>query len=144
MIFKSLSYCFKETTEFDVRALLTSRPLSRLIRWYNKRILGKGYLVPWDVLWIENYKLKWRLWCIIYYYVFLIFIFIYVYFPSSCIYGYSSMVRNKSNCRFLLLYDNLCRGYINWSRYTLTHYNIWCHTLTHVAKYSSSYRGGVN
>ena len=25
-------------------------------RWYNKRILGKGYSVPRDFSWIENYK----------------------------------------------------------------------------------------
>ena len=34
-IFKPLSYCFKETIAFDVKASFASRPLSRLIRWYN-------------------------------------------------------------------------------------------------------------
>ena len=36
LIFKPLSYCFKEAIGFDVKATFTSRPLSRLIRWYNK------------------------------------------------------------------------------------------------------------
>ena len=34
--FKSLSYCFEETIEFDAKASFTSRPESRLIRWYNE------------------------------------------------------------------------------------------------------------
>ena len=36
VIFKLLSYCFKETIRFDVKASFASRPVSRLIRWYNK------------------------------------------------------------------------------------------------------------
>ena len=36
VIFKSLSYCFEEAIGFDVKASFVSRPLSRLIRWYNK------------------------------------------------------------------------------------------------------------
>ena len=36
VIFKLLSYCFQETTGFDVKASFASRPVSRLIRWYNK------------------------------------------------------------------------------------------------------------
>ena len=36
VIFKPLSYCFKETIGFDVKVWFASRPLSRLIRWYNK------------------------------------------------------------------------------------------------------------
>ena len=32
VIFKPLSYCFKETIGFDVKASFTSRPMSRLIR----------------------------------------------------------------------------------------------------------------
>ena len=35
-IFEPLSYCFKETIGFDVKASFTSRPVSCLIRWYNK------------------------------------------------------------------------------------------------------------
>ena len=31
-----LSLCFEETIGFYVKATFTSRPLSRLIRWYNK------------------------------------------------------------------------------------------------------------
>ena len=63
VIFKWLSHCFEETIGFDVKASFASRPLSHLIRWYNKtrwsnkRILIKGYSVPWDFSWIENYKL---------------------------------------------------------------------------------------
>ena len=62
VIFKTLSYCFKETTGFDVIAWFASRPVLRLIRWYSKlgditRILIKGYSVPQDFSWIENYKL---------------------------------------------------------------------------------------
>ena len=57
VIFKPQSYCFEETIEFDVNVLFASRPVSRLIMWYNKRILRKGFSVPWDVSWIENYKL---------------------------------------------------------------------------------------
>ena len=58
VIFKPLSYCFKEIIiGFVVKASFASRPLSRLIRWYNKRILRKGYSIPQDFSWIENYKL---------------------------------------------------------------------------------------
>ena len=45
VIFKPLSYRFEETIEFDVKASLSSPPVLRLIRWYNKRILGKGYSI---------------------------------------------------------------------------------------------------
>ena len=55
--YKLLSYCFKEKIRFDVKASFASRLVSRLIRWYNKRILIKGYSVPRDFSWIENYKL---------------------------------------------------------------------------------------
>ena len=57
-IFKTLNYCFEETIRFDVKVSLSSRPVSRLTRWYNKIILRKGYSVPLDFLWIENYKLR--------------------------------------------------------------------------------------
>ena len=36
VIFKPLSYCFQETIGFDVKASFASRPVSRLISWYNK------------------------------------------------------------------------------------------------------------
>ena len=36
VIFKPLSYCFEETIGFDVKASFASRPVLRLIRWYNK------------------------------------------------------------------------------------------------------------
>ena len=36
VIFKPLSYCFEKTIGFDVKASFASRPVSRLIRWYNK------------------------------------------------------------------------------------------------------------
>ena len=58
VIFKPLSYCFEETTGFDANTSFTSRPVSRLIRWYNKRIFEKSYSVPRDFSWIESYKLK--------------------------------------------------------------------------------------
>ena len=32
-------------------------PRKDFTRWYDKRILRKGYSVPRDILWIENYKL---------------------------------------------------------------------------------------
>ena len=57
VIFKPLSHCFEETIGFDVKASFVSRPMSHLIRWYNKRILIKGYSVPRDFSWIENHKL---------------------------------------------------------------------------------------
>ena len=57
VIFRLLSYCFEETIELDVKASFASRPFSRLIRWYNKRILRKG--TERDFSWIENYKLIW-------------------------------------------------------------------------------------
>ena len=57
VIFSLLSYCFEEIIGLDVKTSFTSRPVSRLISWYNKRILRKGYSVPWDFLWTENYKL---------------------------------------------------------------------------------------
>ena len=34
--FKPLSYCFEEIIEFDAKASFTSRPESRLMRWYNE------------------------------------------------------------------------------------------------------------
>ena len=39
VIFKPLSYSFKETIGFDVKASFTSRPVSRLISWYNKQVI---------------------------------------------------------------------------------------------------------
>ena len=62
VIFNPLSYCFEGTIGFDVKTSFASRPESRLIRWYNKRILIKVYSVPWDFSWIENYKLYCWLW----------------------------------------------------------------------------------
>ena len=38
-IFKPLSYCFKETIGFDVKALFTSCPVSHLISWYNNQVI---------------------------------------------------------------------------------------------------------
>ena len=54
VIFKHQSYCFEEAIGFDVKASFVSCAVSRLIRWYNKRILRKGYWVPRDFSWIEN------------------------------------------------------------------------------------------
>ena len=57
MIFKPLSFCFEETG-FDVKAPLASRPVSRLIRWFNKKnFLSKGYSISRDFSWIEYSKL---------------------------------------------------------------------------------------
>ena len=36
VIFKPLSHCFEETIGFDVKSSFASRPMSRLIRSYNK------------------------------------------------------------------------------------------------------------
>ena len=36
VFFKPLIYCFQETIGFDVKVSFGSRPVSRLIRWYNK------------------------------------------------------------------------------------------------------------
>ena len=36
LLFKPLSYCFERTIGFDVKASFASRPVSRLIRFYNK------------------------------------------------------------------------------------------------------------
>ena len=36
VVFKPLSYFFEGTIEFDVKASFASRPVLRLIRWYNK------------------------------------------------------------------------------------------------------------
>ena len=61
--FKPLSYCFEETIEFDVKASFASRPVSCLISWYSNQEIQqknsdkKGYSVPRDFSWIENYKL---------------------------------------------------------------------------------------
>ena len=58
---------FEETVGFDVKALFATCPVLCLIRWYikpcditwfNTRLLWKGYSVPWDFSWIENYKLN--------------------------------------------------------------------------------------
>ena len=35
-IFNPLGYCFEETIGSDVKSSFVSRPMSRLIRWYNK------------------------------------------------------------------------------------------------------------
>ena len=37
-IFKPLSYRFRETIGFDVKSSFESRPVSRLIRWYNNPV----------------------------------------------------------------------------------------------------------
>ena len=61
--FNPLSYCFKAIIGFDVKTWFANCPVPRLIRWYNKtrwynnRILRKGYSVTEDFSWIENYKL---------------------------------------------------------------------------------------
>ena len=36
VILKALSHCFEETIGFDIKTSFASRPLSRLIRRYNK------------------------------------------------------------------------------------------------------------
>ena len=51
LILNPLSYCFKDMIGFDVKASFASRPVSRLIRWYNKpgdktKELRKDYSVP--------------------------------------------------------------------------------------------------
>ena len=53
VVFNLLSYCFEGTTGFDVKASFASRPVSRLIRWYNKKIMIKIYSVSRDFTWIE-------------------------------------------------------------------------------------------
>ena len=57
VIFKPLSYCFEETIGFDVKASSASYLVSRLIKWYNKRILRKVYSVPREFSCIEIEKL---------------------------------------------------------------------------------------
>ena len=61
VIFKPLSYCLKETIGFDVKASFSSRPLSRIVKWYNKpgdiKTDFGDFAVPQDYSWIENYKL---------------------------------------------------------------------------------------
>ena len=67
VIFKPISYCFKETMGFDVKASFASHPVSHLIGWYNKpgditeEFWKKVYSIPQDFSWIENYKLK-KIW----------------------------------------------------------------------------------
>ena len=39
VVFKPLSYYFEETIGFDAKASFTSRPVSRLISWYNKQVM---------------------------------------------------------------------------------------------------------
>ena len=53
---------FGRKIQFDVKASFASRPESRQSgditnQVYNKRISIKGYLLPRDFSWIENYKL---------------------------------------------------------------------------------------
>ena len=36
VVFKPLIYCYEETIGFDVKASFASRPLLRLMKWYNK------------------------------------------------------------------------------------------------------------
>ena len=36
VILEPLSHCFEETIGLDVKVLYASRPLSRVIKWYNK------------------------------------------------------------------------------------------------------------
>ena len=59
-IFNPLSYCFRRNNRIWRKGLVASRAASRLIRWYNKRILIKSYSVPRDFSWIENYKLIYK------------------------------------------------------------------------------------
>ena len=51
VIFILLSYCFEETRGFDVKTSFPSRLVSRLVRWYNKRILrnGSGLFMDWKL-----------------------------------------------------------------------------------------------
>ena len=43
VIFKPLlSYCFEETIGFDIKASFTSRPVSRLISWYNNQVIQQN------------------------------------------------------------------------------------------------------
>ena len=62
VIFKPLSYCFEETIGRKSLVCKSSNVASNQViwqtRWYNKRILKKGYSVPRDFSWIENYKLN--------------------------------------------------------------------------------------
>ena len=39
VIFKPLSYCFEKAIGFEVKAPFASRPLSRLISWYNNQVI---------------------------------------------------------------------------------------------------------
>ena len=56
--FKPLSYCFEETIGFDVMASFARRPVLRLIKSGDiTKCLIKGYSVPRDFSWIQNYKL---------------------------------------------------------------------------------------
>ena len=54
VIFKPLSYYFEETVQSGVKASFARRLVSCLIKL--GRILRKGYSIPRDFSWIENYK----------------------------------------------------------------------------------------
>ena len=59
VIFDLLSYCFEETKDLRQIGLvcIASSIASHQTRRHNKRISIKGYSVPRDFSWIENYKL---------------------------------------------------------------------------------------
>ena len=67
VIFKPLSYCFEESIRFNVKASFLSRPLSRLIRWYNKprdittQFWEKAIQFHGTFWWLENYKLSYEI-----------------------------------------------------------------------------------
>ena len=60
VIFKPLSYCFEDTIGFDVNTSFASRPVSRLISWYNNQVMwqknfdkrlisSRGHFMDWKL-----------------------------------------------------------------------------------------------
>ena len=95
VIFKPLSYCFKETIWFEVKASLASRPMSRLISWYNNQVIKQknfdkrlfsstGLFMDWKLqTGIENSSTVAENWHMIYFF-FLLFVYFLLLLPIFC------------------------------------------------------------
>ena len=95
VIFKPLSYCFKETIWFEVKASLASRPMSRLISWYNNQVIKQknfdkrlfsstGLFMDWKLqTGIENSSTVAENWHMIYFFLFT-FVYFLLLLPIFC------------------------------------------------------------
>ena len=127
VIFKPLSYCFKETIWFEVKASLASRPMSRLISWYNNQVIKQknfdkrlfsstGLFMDWKLqTGIENSSTVAENWHMIYFFLFTfcLFSFAIAYF-LLCFFTFSF----RSFCFHLVHFHFLiCRSFLGLSKW---------------------------